>query len=501
MLPAAGPILKHRVLESLSGKFDGRVELRDFHVTFFRGFEVSGDGLRIFAPEEVIAAGMKSPIVTVEQFSFHTGILGLFASPTHVGEVHVRGLTLEIPPKEWRSKPQARQKPKKIQIAVDQIVCDDSKLVINTVKPGKDPKIFLLQHIVLREVGPDQPWRYDATLVNAVPRGNIHANGTFGPWQVFDPGSATITGRYLFDHADLNTIKGIGGRLRSAGDFRGQLDHIEVDGTSTTPDFSLDTANHPLPLKTRFHAIVDGTSGDTYLQPVQARLGQTEFTCRGSVINHKGVGHTIDLDVDVPSGRLEDFLALAVHTEPVVMTATIHMKTKLHIRPGKESVTEKLGLRGGFTLTEIHFNNPAVQDKIDRLSMRAQGEPGKAVAGAAEVRSRMDGTFTMGAGKLQLPSLQFGMPGATVLLAGIYSLDGNQFDFRGTVRTDATISHMVASRWKSLLLRPVDPFFRKNGAGAQIPVKISGTRSAPKFGLDLFGGDSKAGLPAPLSGK
>jgi hypothetical protein len=31
----------------------------------------------------------------------------------------------------------------------------------------------------------------------------------------------------------------------------------------------------------------------------------------------------------------------------------------------------------------------------------------------------------------------------------------------------------------------VDPFFKKDGAGAVIPVKVSGTRSAPKFGLDL----------------
>ena len=53
------------------------------------------------------------------------------------------------------------------------------------------------------------------------------------------------------------------------------------------------------------------------------------------------------------------------------------------------------------------------------------------------------------------------------------------------MRTDAKVSQMVASRWKSLLLKPVDPFFKKNGAGAEIPVKITGTKSAPKFGLDL----------------
>ena len=46
---------------------------------------------------------------------------------------------------------------------------------------------------------------------------------------------------------------------------RGRLDRIEVHGTANVADFSLDTANHPVPLETRFSAIVDGTSGDTYL--------------------------------------------------------------------------------------------------------------------------------------------------------------------------------------------------------------------------------------------
>src|SRR6202030_177747 len=119
-------------------------------------------------------------------------------------------------------------------------------------------------------------------------------------------------------------------------------DRIEVHGTADVPDFSLDTANHPVPLFTRFSAIVDGTTGDTYLQPVEARLGASEFFCRGEVVNVKGQGHILDLDV--PAGRIQDSLQLAVKTEPVVMTGVLTMKTKLHIRPGKESVTQKLGL-------------------------------------------------------------------------------------------------------------------------------------------------------------
>jgi hypothetical protein len=38
---------------------------------------------------------------------------------------------------------------------------------------------------------------------------------------------------------------------------------------------------------------------------------------------------------------------------------------------------------------------------------------------------------------------------------------------------------------KSLLLRAADPFFRAKGGGSEIPIRISGTRTAPRYGLDL----------------
>ena len=70
-------------------------------------------------------------------------------------------------------------------------------------------------------------------------------------------------------------------------------------------------------------------------------------------------------------------------------------------------------------------------------------------------------------------------------MTGEYTLDGEKFEFEGKIRTDAKVSQMVASKWKSILLKPVDPFFKKEGAGAEIPVKVTGTKGAPKFGLDL----------------
>jgi len=486
MMYRAEPILRGRIVETLSTRFESRVELEGFHVSVLKGLEVSGEGLRIYPPDDVVAAGANDPLIALKHFAFHANVMGLFQRPLHVGMVKVDGMTINIPPREMRQQtPKKERHLGKIKIVVDEIVCDDSKLIIQTAKPDKDPKEFDLQHIEMHNVGPNDPWRYDATLVNAIPTGDIHAVGTFGPWVNESPGDSSVTGKYTFDHADLGTIKGIGGILSSVGEFRGQLNRIVVDGTTETPDFSLDTANHPVPLHTKFHAIVDGTSGDTYLEPVDARLGESNFSCAGAVINVKGKGHIIDIDANVPNGRIQDFLELAVKQHPVLMSGRLSMKTKIHIRPGEERVIERMGLRGAFQLRAIHFSNPEWQDKVDMLSLRAQGQPKDAKPGAEDVRSLMSGQFLLGNGQLRFHRLSYSLPGAEVNLTGVYSLNGSDLDFGGKLRTKAALSNMVATWWKSWLLKPVDPFFKKHGAGAEIPIKISGSRGAPKFGLDL----------------
>jgi hypothetical protein len=490
MLRHAGPILKGRVIETLSTRFNSKVDLDTLDVSISHGLHVSGSGLRIYPPDDVVAAGANYPILALREFSFRAGVLGLFIKPTRVDTVHVSGLTIHIPPRQIREQgaPSKRRRGK-IKFRVGEIVFDDSQLIIGTSNPQKDPKVFVLKHIVLNDVGSNSASPYDATLTNAIPPGDIHATGTFGPWNNENPGDSPVTGNYTFDHAELNSIHGIGGILSSTGNFGGQLDRIVVDGNADVPAFSLDTANHPVPLKTHFHAIVDGTSGDTYLQPVNATLGSSKFTCSGAIVNHKGVGHDIDLDIDIPAGQIRDFLNLAVKTQPPIMSGTINMKAKLTIPPGKQSVTQKIGVRGTFQLTSIHFSSAEVEDKVDMLSLRAQGKPDEAHTGAPDVHSRMNGSFNLSSGRMTFSRLDYALPGATVQLAGQYTLDGKKFDFTGKVRTDAQLSQMTATWWKSLLLKPVDPFFHKHGAGAEIPVKITGTNTAPKFGLNLGGKD------------
>ena len=385
-----------------------------------------------------------------------------------------------------------------IKIKVVQIDVDQTNLVIENGKPNKVPLDFEIQKLTLRSVTAGQPMKFHATLVNPKPIGNIDSSGDFGPFNADSPGDTSVRGTYSFSHADLNTIKGIGGMLASTGSYQGQLDNITVDGETTTPDFSLDIANHTLPLNTKFPAIVDGTNGDTWLQPVDAWLRHTHILAKGQIVRMPNVnGRDIRLDVTVDPGHIEDLLYLADKDPQPLMNGQVSLHTDFDLPPGPQDVQQKLRLKGSFQLLDIHFPNPKIQSKVDELSLRGQGhakqaqQEGDAVkngnnqAGTADnAASEMRGNFTLGGGKITLPTLNYRVPGAEVALQGTYTITDQTLDFTGKARLDAHVSQMVTG-WKSWLLKPVDPFFAKDGAGTQVPIKISGSSSHPQIGLNF----------------
>jgi len=126
-----------------------------------------------------------------------------------------------------------------------------------------------------------------------------------------------------------------------------------------------------------------------------------------------------------------------------------------------------------------------VQGKIDSLSLRSQGKAKEAQSHVEEdAPVDLQGAFTLDNGLLSFSFLHFLIPGTHVDMTGDYSLDGQEFDFHGKARLDAKVSQMTTG-WKSILLKPVDPFFSKNGAGTEMHIRITGTESEPHIGLDL----------------
>jgi hypothetical protein len=196
------------------------------------------------------------------------------------------------------------------------------------------------------------------------------------------------------------------------------------------------------------------------------------------------IGHDIALNVNVDRARIEDFLRLATDSSVPILDGGIEVKAQLHIPPGKSPVHERIALKGQFVLDQAEFSSLQVQKRIRELSLRGQGKLAQLKSAEEEkIKSHVEGDFTLDAGVLTLPSVQYTVPGADIHLHGTYRTQGGTLDFTGTAMMQATVSQMVGG-WKGLLLKPADRFFKKNGAGTEIPIYIAGTREKPQFGYN-----------------
>src|SRR5262249_12237192 len=158
--------------------------------------------------------------------------------------------------------------------------------------------------------------------------------------------------------------------------------------------------------------------------------------------------------------RLEDILWMAVNTPRPPMTGALELTTKFVLPPGDRDVAQKLQLDGQFNIGRTRFTDAAVQKRINELSQRTQGKASEPTT--PNVASQFAGVFKLSNGRLTIPDVMFDVPGSTVRLSGAYGLGDERIDFAGTAYTDAKISQMTTG-FKSLLLKPVDWIFRKDG--------------------------------------
>jgi hypothetical protein len=502
VLHRAEPILRARIVEELEEHFHARVELDSFHVSLASGLWAEGKGLRIWPADQTEGAAEPgsagrnpvapgAPLIRLDEFRFHAPLRYAPGKPIRISVVDLKGLTVDVPPKShWMhaaadsGSGKAKTGVGLLDFSVDSIECTGAHLIIETAKPGKLPLEFDLLRLKLTHVSMGGAMQFQAELTNPRPVGTIVTAGSFGPWVVDDPGQSAVEGTYTFSHADLSGFKGIAGILSSTGRYQGTLRNLTVDGETDTPDFRLTHFGNALPLHTQFHAKVDGTNGDTWLEPVEATLAHSHFTAQGKIVGVPGKGHDIALTVSVDRGRMEDFLRLASHSQTPLLTGALTLKTALEIPPGPAPVHERLKLNGSFALDDARFTSAKIQGKIDDLSLRGQGRPRDVKNGGASVRSTMRGDFTMAGGVITLPRLIYTVPGAEIDLKGTYGIENGSLNFAGTAKMQATVSQMVGGLM-GVLLKPADRFFKKDGAGTEVPIHIGGTRKNPDFGIDF----------------
>ena len=488
MAPRLPGYVRNRVVSTLRQDYASDVEFSDLQVSIYPKIVIRGEGLilRFHGRTDV------PPLISIKRVSTEIAFWELFKRTRHVRKITLEGLTVTMPPVEPRapntSHPTTpKRAPQPFRVVVDEIVADGAELDMLVGDPNKLPHIFYIRSLRLQHAGLGQPMTYQATLTNPVPEGVIDSHGQFGPWQRDQPRLTPLDGTYTFTHADLSTIRGLSGILSSKGQFNGPLDRIDVQGETSTPDFSLGLSGHPVPLDTQFHAIVDGTTGNTMLDPVHAKLLNSEFVARGGVFRVPGDRYRrVLLDAVSNHARLEDLLRLALTADKPPMTGDVTFRTRIDIPPGKGIVADRLKLDGEFHISSAQFSKLDIQNKVASLSRRGRGKTGDEARAesSGSVASDFAGKFVLGDGVMTFSNLTFEVPGASVYLDGTYALHNQEIDFQGSLRLQATLSQLTTG-WKSALLKPFNKLFEKEGAGTFVPIKITGTGSDPHFGLDI----------------
>jgi AsmA-like C-terminal region len=476
--------IRQWVVSELSQRFNSDVQLESLHVNIAPTMSVIGKGLSLRYHNR----SDLPPMFHIEKFSFNLGVLGIFRVPHRISSVYVQNMTITIPPRQERQKPGPEGQPKKPfpipHVIVGQIVCNNTDLILIPKKEGKVPLDFDIHDLFLKSVGANKPFDFHGNLTNAKPKGEIATRGTFGPWDADEPGDTPVSGNYKFTDADLGPFPGIAGILSSTGTYSGQLNELQVEGETDTPDFSLDKVGKPVPLHTQYSATVNGTDGDTYLHPVRATLLHSLIIANGSVVRSKAEpGHYISLDVTSDNARLEDILRLATKADRPFMTGMLNLKTKLLLPPGHVKVLDKMKLDGDFGVTNGHWASPEVREKLESLSRHGEGHPADEDVGSSV--SDLRGNFRLDQSVITFANLTFSVPGATVQLQGTYTLRAETLDFNGHLRFEAKLSQTVTGK-KSFFLKAIDPLFEKKGAGTVLPIKITGTRDHPTLSVTVF---------------
>ena len=481
-------ILKTRAEQGLTARLGLPVTINELKISFFPRPRIVGSGLVVTMP-----SAPAQPFVAIDRFSAEIGPLSVWRG--YVKAVLLDGLRIVVPPGADAHLNAAALPDGPDQTIAGLLEAREAALTFLRRDPGKEPLQFKIHRLAIRDVGFGRVMPFTTSLINPVPEGLVESTGTIGPWNRQNPLALPVAGDYQFSLANLDKIRGIGGTLTASGKYAGHLDQIVVTGSTTTPDFSLDLGGRPVPLTATFAATVDASDGSTRLDRVDAKLFSTPVTVNGMIANLPGPGNRhLDLDARVERGRIEDVLRLVVDRTTPALAGAVSVTAHIVIPPGNKPVKQRMQMRGTFDLDRAEFTSSSVRDRLLALSRRSQG---KDVTDAGpDALSSVAGRFAMTDAVIALDRLTFEVPGAAIRLRGSFASESGALDLSGELRMQASMSNAVGGV-KSIFLKPFDWVFRRDGAGAVVPIEISGTYKNPAIGVNIRRVFTRGGVYAP----
>ena len=422
------------------------------------------------------------PLMTLDKLTIASSYALLLAHD--VGTIRAEGAHVVLPP--FGKGQKLFQASSNIHnTKIGKFIADASIFDVSSGTAGAPPVRFQIRKLTIHDLGSSQGMSFQIDAIIPKLPGEVIATAKLGHWNAEKPEMTELSGTYQFRRAPLGVFRAIAGTLASDGRFQGPVKNVNVRGSIDVPDFEVTRTHHKIHLTTQFDAVVDATVGDVVIRSMRAHSDRTTVTGNGKVAGRPGKkGKTAALDLFVPDGRIEDVLFLFVRGEKSPLDGQTSFEAKVTIPPGNRNFTDKVVLDGNFEIHSGQFTNPQTQGKLNQLTAQARGEKNPTPQDAQAVLTDWNGQVLLKDGIAHFSQLRIHAPGAGVKLHGTYGLQEQKVNLHGMLYMQATLSQ-ATSGIKSILLKPLEPFLKKNRrGGAKMPVGITGTYSHPKYQTD-----------------
>ena len=469
------PFSSQKVTQSVQESWPGKIAVQRFRRTYFPHPGCVLENVALTRGSETSAP----PLVAIQRVTIQDNYHDLLFRPDYISRIILEGLKISVPAEQDTTASQKTSSRSSTRIG--EVFTKDATLEVARKDHG--PLKFEIHQLILKSISDSSPMSYDLAMRNAEPPGEIRSRGKLGPWDSQHMKDIPLSGTYTFDDVDLGVFEGIAGILAGKGDFHGVLSRIETQGTTDTPKFEVTRSHHAVALKAKFNATVDGMSGDTILHTVDTMLIKTPVHIEGSVAGKPGQpGKTTSLNANVRSGRIEDVLWLFVHGPKPPMEGATNFHAHIVWPSGPQPFLKRVVLQGDFEIEHAQWTNPQRQMSVNMLSRKASGK--KKDPETPNVTADLKGSVFLSNEIAKFHDVSFKVPSAEAILHGTYNLEDTKIDFHGDLKTQASLSD-DSSGVKAVLLKPLDPLFKKKHAGAEVPVEMTGTYHDPHFGVSL----------------
>jgi hypothetical protein len=465
-------------VDRLQRALSASVEIKSFRQTWFpyAGYVAEGVTFR----RQLSAGRSAEAFVTVNTLTVRASYFDLFHKPRRLQLLLAEGAHIIIP--EGGINLTEGGGKKSDPIIISELRVEKAILDVAASTHEQGPLRFDVHSARLLNVGPDSTVAFSSSVHIPEPPGEAETKGWIGPWRD-DQGSVRgtpITGTYTLTKANLGHYESLDGTLASQGEFSGNLARLKVKGTTSSPNFGVRESKHHFPVNTHFAGTVDLRNGDVDLTTLQASIGKTALAGSAKVA---GEPKAVSLNVTHGMGEVQDLVLLFSDSARSPITGPIAFSTKVYLPPGNKPFTQRVRLEGKFDIDQARFTSPDTQLGVDKLNAEAQGEH-SALAEETDTVSDLDGEVKLENGVARLSPVTFSVPGATANMTGTYSLLSKRVNFAGKMRMKATLSEATTGA-KSVFLKVLDPFFKKKGAGAELPVEMSGMYGDTHFNVGL----------------